>query len=364
MSNEDQKIGAISTYIQRLDEIRAKNKHVLYFRGHSKHTYRLEPSIYRNRGWIKNEASMLKELILRCPNDFKNGMSTFECLVKMQHYSLPTRLLDITSNPLVALYFACQLHDKDDDGEVIVSEYSVDDVKYFDSDTVSVLANLSKRPFDFDMPLISDIGEFNKAGIDKFNKAGHIPLLLHDVRQDKPHFEPLILPGDLRKVICVKPLLDNPRIIRQEGAFLLFGIDKTKQTPAKLEDKTVIRRLRVSKEKKKVLLMQLKSLGISDATLFPEIEKVAGHIKAMYEEPYLSAIDALSEQQKRVIRRIAQVPNFGISDLALMLEVPKISVIRIINKLLQMKLIEILKMEPSVSWRATDAVRELFVDEK
>lgn len=52
-----------------------------------------------------------------CPNEFLGNR--FDSLVKMQHFGMPTRLLDTTTNPLVALYFACESDKQlDKDGAV------------------------------------------------------------------------------------------------------------------------------------------------------------------------------------------------------------------------------------------------------
>jgi len=64
--------------------------------------------------------------------------------------------------------------------------------------------------------------------IQAFNNTPEISKLLHDIRKDKPSFRSLINHNDLEKVICVKPQLNNNRIIRQQGCFLLLGIDKIK----------------------------------------------------------------------------------------------------------------------------------------
>lgn len=281
MFKPDERIGALSTFLKHLDKLGTDGKKLRYFRGHSNQSFQLKPSIFRNPGLIGNEATMLKELILRCPNDFTGRPTTFQCLVKMQHYGLPTRLLDVTSNPLVALFFACEGNDeKDKDGEVIIFDYDVDEVKYFDSDTVSVISNLSRRPSGFSVPEFPDIENATQDDlINGFNQQEAIKLLLHDIGSDKPHFLPKVLREDLLRVVCVKPLLDNPRIIRQEGAFLLYGCNTTKLEPAPLEDKVVSGRFTINRDEKQNLLNQLRTLGISRATMYPEIEQVAKYVK-------------------------------------------------------------------------------------
>jgi len=286
---ENQKIGSIKTFIERLERLELDNPSdsVYYFRGHSDHEgFKLIPSIYREKEWINNEHRMYREIIMKCPNDFSQIKTAFEKLVRMQHYSLPTRLLDLTANPLAALFFAVN-ENLDKDAEVLIFKVPKKEVKYYDSDTVSILTNLAKRPEDFEIQSIKGQGK------EEFNKQKQIAYLLHEIKEEKPYFAPVIVESDLESVVCVKPKLDNPRIIRQDGAFFVFGIDGNKTKPARVPDSYQFStedinslnyssepyQLIINKSGKNKILGQLATLGINEATMFPEIDSVSKYIK-------------------------------------------------------------------------------------
>ncbi len=274
------RIGSVRTFLDALEKFDRPVQSSFFFRGHSNFTYTLKPSIYRDEGWIQNEDVLFKELILRCPNDFSDQQSTFQTLVKMQHYSLPTRLLDLTTNPLVALFFACMAGlDPQESGEVLVFRVPTRDIKYFDSDTVSVISNISRRPKRFEVPS-------SKLTKKQFNATPEIRYLLHEIKHEKPYFEPFIVRADLESVVCVKPKMDNPRIIRQDGAFLLFGVTEMKMSPAIVPPEYFANlnssRILIIPQEKKRMLKQLEALGITQGTIYPEIERVADYIKTTY----------------------------------------------------------------------------------
>lgn len=271
--SEESNISSIRTLFEKLEkELEYDGNYSIFYRGQSDKKYGLIPSIYRKDMLIQNENKIFRDIIAQSPEDFKGCASTFEKLVKMQHYSLPTRLLDITTNPLVALYFACK--NPDADGKLFRFEVKTSDVKYFDSDAVSVVSNIAKRPIDFN---INDIKDMD---CESFNDSEEIVYLLHEIKFEKPHFQNVIDSADIERVFCVKPMHDNPRIIRQSGAFFLFGINGNKSKPATLEFNYKV--YIINKASKNRILKQLEALGIDESTLFPEIEHVAEHIKERY----------------------------------------------------------------------------------
>lgn len=277
----------ISDFIRELNKIPAPRKTELFFRGHSDKDYELKPGIYRNSKLIDNEHILFKEFILRTPYDFLNEKSALEQLVKMQHYSLPTRLLDITSNPLVALYFACS-GDKNKDGKIISFRIPSSHIKYYDSYTVSILANIAKTPNDFN---IKDITDLN---VEEFNKNTNIQYLLRQIREEKAFFQANINPKDIEKVVAVKVKQSNNRIIKQSGAFLIFGINREKTNPASVPEKWIVGSqsgkadnkieidFTIHRDYKKEILKELDILSINESTLFPELDNQARYLKNRY----------------------------------------------------------------------------------
>lgn len=272
------KINSVTTFLDEIEKIKITKDETFYFRGHSSYLYTMLPGIYRKKELINNEDVIHKELLIRCPDDFEKLSTTFEILVKMQHYSLPTRLLDLTSNPLIALYFACENYANDkSDGEVKVLTIPRAEIKYYDSDTVTILSNLSKQPKGFLKSCIDD-------------KASPFYIrLMDDIKKERPYFEQKIAPESINSVICVKPKLNNARIIKQDGAFLLFGISDGKHDAAKIpaaySASTAKKRFLVDKDSKEKIIGQLERIGISAATIYPEIDKVSNYISIKYGKP-------------------------------------------------------------------------------
>ncbi|SCB14565.1 FRG domain-containing protein [Bradyrhizobium yuanmingense] len=276
------KADSVEQFLKLLYSSPAKVGTETFFRGHSDARYELTPSLLRkwdNGDWqfMPSEDRLCKELLIAHHDEFHGDDYCFDRLVRMQHYGLPTRLLDISGNPLVALFFACSCRPDQlgIDGEVIVFRVASDDIKYYDSDTVSCLSNLSNLTYaqknDIDLSLDPDA----------FNATDVAGKLLHHIKSEKGFFEGRIVPDDLGSIICVKAKRTNTRIKSQSGAFLLFGHE------AALPDagQNGIEISRVTIKNKAYILNQLDRININATTVYPSIDQTAVHLRDQHQSP-------------------------------------------------------------------------------
>ena len=128
-----------------------------------------------------------------------------------------------------------------------------------------------------------------------FNNKDGIQILLHQIREEKSYFQPLIDPFDLCRTFLVKAKHGNPRIVNQAGAFFLFGLKRTcagfeeylekgkgEEVP-RVPAQWVKRKLIVPKECKADILKELALLGITDSYIYPGMEQYAKELKKKYE---------------------------------------------------------------------------------
>lgn len=276
-------VTSVEDYARYIFSLKKEHEHeMLFYRGHSQLNYLLQPGIKRKQHWLENEDIMYQELLVRCAQDFIHCHTHLDYLVEMQHYGLPTRLLDITENPLVALYFACSSN-KDKMGEVFVLCAKSQHVKYAKSDTVAVMSALPTLSYKEQTRLyqMCTNGVNEECDIDYKILSGK---LAAEVKSRNPAFESRICKEDLLGHVFVIPVRNNQRIVKQEGSFIICGINEDQNGLDGLccSDNEGRRTILVVKDKDKIL-RELDVLSVNQASLFPEIDDVAEYIREKYQ---------------------------------------------------------------------------------
>ena len=230
----------------------------LWYRGVSHTKYELIPKVYRDRLWERHEDYEWWLLI-----DFTNKARQFipnhdsytewSWYFTMQHYGLPTRLIDWTEASLFALYFAV----RDLDNTYITSVY-IFDPYWFDE-----LQNNKKSGNGV-------VYNTDETAISEEQKK----LLSSYLESDKewPCFP-----------ICLQPPAIDKNIYAQKSVFTMHGKYMNPfKIIARKNKNARIAKIRFSTKRAKYIKDQLLSMGISEGTLFPGLEGLSGDLKWEY----------------------------------------------------------------------------------
>ena len=301
---DNEGIGSVSELLDRCRDFRELHGDgvVLYFRGEGRRFPDMRPSVMRSpeAGQVplrSAEGNMLDDLMTRQPEAFNGLDSSLAQWVLAQHHGLRTRLLDITRNPLVALYNACN-HFGDEDGRLHVFGVPRGLIKPFNSDTVSVIASFAKLPRAEQNILLgktqndapeevfpTNLTDYVGSGTNLFTKAkAHLYTI---IRQEKPYFEERIDIRDLFGVFVVEPQRSFERLRAQSGAFLVSAFHERYERTEVLRGNrhTPIYShfvLTLPQTHKESVRGDLRLLNVTRETLFPSVDEAASAVTLQY----------------------------------------------------------------------------------
>lgn len=254
-----------SSFVEK--QLKASKDFTLWFRGTGKTSYTLTPSIHRHpqlttpEKVIELETKIIDRFnqravpFLHKPLDRKND---WEVLFFMQHYRIPTRLLDWSENPFIALYFALtSAH-----FEIVnkKKEYN-DDVAVWILDPV-IWNRESLKNFSYDKGILSVEESFVNSYKPR-TPFGNIP----------------------QKPVAIFGTHNSPRIVSQRGVFTVFGkeiqpMEKTYTDEEFPQD--CLLKLNFPKGKINSLLNSLTALGITDSVVYPDLEGLSKEVMRFF----------------------------------------------------------------------------------
>ena len=238
-------INSIASLIKALGKATNSKYGPVWYRGHACSSWKLEPHYDRLSNPMKEE-----ELVNRFRQNANLLLShspakplDFGWIFLMQHYGVPTRLLDWTESPLVALYFAVEdrivAHQKEDGAIWLLypqqlNKHSTREPSYIPS-------------FDDEW--------LNTYSVEQYSKGKDLGIL----------------------PVAAIATRNNPRIQAQLG---VFTISHLKKTPIEeIEDGKHCVKLTIPAAAKPAIMRELKTLGITRFQIFPELTSIGDNLR-------------------------------------------------------------------------------------
>lgn len=261
MELDEKIVNNLNEYFEYIHLILAEDSCALWFRGVPNKDYNLTPSLLRHDN--VNDIESLKKMEINLLERFNERSvpylnhrvdDVWEQLFLMQHYGVPTRLLDWTENPSIALFFALSSAKKE--------------AKEFTSDcAVWVLS-----------PNLLNAKTFSHLGHQK--PTGPRSVKASEMNGYKPESIHNAMPA------AIYGIHNSPRIVAQRGSFTIQGnnltpIDVMFSSETDWAPKT-LRKIVIPKENIKNILDMLICMGITDATIYPDLNGLALEIKRTF----------------------------------------------------------------------------------
>lgn len=237
----DKKVKSVADLLSHLKDQTGPGKPV-WFRGQTKRSWPLVPSLGRKTKTAQAEATLIKAFKQNAlPFLTSPPRSEWEWMFVMQHHRLPTRLLDWTESPLTALFFAVEQNLRDDGA-----------VWCLDPIALNKHANIN---FSFD----AEVPAFDHDGV----LESYLPSRIAKETT-----------SDLHPIAAIATR-NSPRIAAQLGTFTITH--RTHGSVEKVGDSKHVWRLVVPANRKSLIKDELALLKYSRLTLFPELDQVASH---------------------------------------------------------------------------------------
>ncbi|KIV73146.1 hypothetical protein SZ39_2274 [Bacillus mycoides] len=246
---------------------RYKRYENIFYRGQDAKYESITSSVSRGT-FLPYEHNIYHDTINIKPTEFDALKYPIEHLAKLQHYGFPTRLIDVTIDPLVALYFAVQDTETVDDALIFVYIQNSEELHSKHIRLLSLLATLKEYAIEIIQREYQTVYNDNISTIEILQLAPKTVFINYTKGLEQ----------------------SNTRLLNQSGTFAICG---NKTTNEEIQPELVpldpvhpITTIKIPYEFKATIKHELEQYGINQTLIYPELESVSRYIRGKYSDMY------------------------------------------------------------------------------